>query len=55
MRAGQRQDVMRLWRNLRSWELVGCSGVPWMGNGERGPEEEGGDKRPGDDRSDDEI
>jgi hypothetical protein len=40
MRAGQRQDVMCLWRSLRSLGLVDCSGGPWVGNEEREPGEE---------------
>ena len=40
MRAGQRQDAMGFWRNLRGLELVGCRGGPWVGDGEGGPGEE---------------
>ena len=40
MRAEQRLDAMCLWKNLRSLGLVGCDGGPWVGSGERVPEEE---------------
>ena len=51
MRAGQRPDAMRLWRNLRGLELVGCDGGPWVGNGERVPGEERNEGRGINDRA----
>ena len=42
MRAGQKQDAKCLWRSSRGSELVGCSGGPWVVNGEREPGSEGG-------------
>ena len=45
MRVGQRRDVMRLWRDLRSLELVGCSGSPWMGSGGQREPREGKERR----------
>jgi hypothetical protein len=58
MRAGQRPDAMRFWRNLRGLELVGCGGDPWVENGERVPGEgrnEGGINDRATSEGDDEI